>query len=364
MSRRYRTIIAGAGVILALFMIWYFFDILIYIVVAGVISLIGHPLVDLLSRIRYKKLHMPKWISALITIIVLLMLLFGFVRIFVPLIMRQAAMIADIDVAKVTEYFTEYIRNIQQWLLANDIIKSDTTVQEYIREQITYFISITDFGKLFTGLLNTTGTLFIGLFSVLFLSFFFLRDRQLLKKGILLLTPDRFQEEIQHILHKTKIMLSRYFIGLLTELLTMMILISIGLTIFGVENALLIGFLGGLMNVIPYLGPIIGASIGVVLGVSSALSLGLYGELVSTAVNVIIAFVTANLIDNIVLQPLIYSKSVNAHPIEIFLVILMAGSIAGVPGMILAIPSYTVLRIIAKEFLSGFKLIDKLTENI
>jgi predicted PurR-regulated permease PerM len=199
---------------------------------------------------------------------------------------------------------------------------------------------------------------------VLFLSFFFLRDRQLLRNGILIFVPDRFQQEVETILHKTKIMLSRYFIGLLSQLFIMMVLLSIGLSAFGIKNAVLIGFFGGLMNVIPYLGPIIGATVGTVLGVSSDLGLGFYDNALNTAITVILVFSTANLIDNFVVQPLIFSRRVNAHPIEILLVILMAGSLAGIPGMILAIPGYTVLRIIAKEFLSGFKLIDKLTENI
>jgi predicted PurR-regulated permease PerM len=159
-------------------------------------------------------------------------------------------------------------------------------------------------------------------------------------------------------------MLSRYFIGLVSQLLMMMILLSIGLSIFGIENAILIGFFGGFMNVIPYLGPIIGCTVGTVLGMSVDLGMGMYEAAFNSGITVILVFIAANLIDNFVIQPLIYSNRVNAHPIEILLVILMAGSLAGIPGMVLAIPGYTVLRIIAKEFLSGFKLIDKLTENI
>jgi predicted PurR-regulated permease PerM len=211
---------------------------------------------------------------------------------------------------------------------------------------------------------STTGSLFIGVFSVMFLSFFFLRDPHLLRNGILVFTPAKWEDHVRTILHKTKVMLSRYFLGLMTEVISMITLISLGLTIFGVKNALLIGFLGGLMNIIPYLGPIIGASIGVILGVTSTLSLGMYDTVLITTLIIIMTFVIANLIDNLVLQPLIYSKSVYAHPIEIFLVIIMAGSLAGIPGMILAIPTYTVIRIVAKEFLSGFKVVDELTKNI
>ncbi len=364
MSQKYRVIIAAVGVVLGLFMAWYFFNILIYIITAGVISLVGQPLVDVLSRIHVGKISMPKSVAALITIVVLLGLLVGFLLVFVPLVTSQAKVISQINVDELVGYFAGVINDIQRILLSYDVLSDDQTLQSVLDRQIRGLINVTDISNIFERMISATTSVFIGLFSVLFLSFFFLRDRHLLRSGILLFTPDRFQSEVKNVLHKTKIMLSRYFIGLLSEVVIMMTLLSIGLTLVGVKNAVLIGFIGGLMNVIPYLGPIIGATIGAVLGISSDLGVGLYDNALNTALWVIIVFSVSNLIDNIVLQPLIYSKSVNAHPIEIFIVILMAGSLAGIPGMILAIPGYTVLRIVAKEFLSGFKLIDKLTENI
>lgn len=364
MNKRTRIIIAIAGVLLGLFMVWYFFDILVYIVIAAVISLLGQPLVELLSRLHVGNLQMPKWLSALITLVAILGVVISFIWIFVPLISRQAAIISRINVDEVVGYFAGVIQDLQGLLVSWDVVSPDRTLEAMIEQQVTNLITFTSLSNIVARLLSATGTLFIGLFSVMFLSFFFLRDRHLLKSGILLFTPDRFQEQVNHVLGKTKTLLSRYVIGLLTELITMATLITIGLSLFGIENALLIGSLGGLINVIPYLGPIIGATIGVVLGVSSTLSVGMYEQVLPVALEVIGIFAVANLIDNMVLQPLIYSRSVYAHPIEIFLVILMAGSLAGIPGMILAIPSYTVLRIVAKEFLSGFKVIDKLTEKI
>lgn len=364
MSQKYRVIIAAIGVLLGLFMAWYFFDILVYIITAGLISLVGQPLVEVLSKIKIGKLQMPTWISALITLIVLLGILAGFIFAFVPMITRQAEIISNINVDEVVSYFAGVINDVQGLLLSYDIIKTDQTLQSILEKQITGLINATDVSLFFERLISATPTVFLGLFSVLFLAFFFLRDRRLLRTGILLFTPDRYQVEVQNVLHKTKVMLSRYLIGLILELLTMMVLLSIGLWFVGVENTVLIGFIGGLMHVIPYLGPILGAIIGAVLGISADLGLGMYDTALHTALWVIVIFSAVTLFDNLVLQPLIYSKSVSAHPIEIFIVILMAGSLAGIPGMMLAIPGYTVLRIVAKEFLSGFKLIDKLTENI
>jgi predicted PurR-regulated permease PerM len=345
-------------------MAWYFFSILVDIAIAAIVSLVGQPLVDVLSRLRFKKHRLPLTLSALITLIVIILLVIGFLMTFVPLIANQAGMISRIDANAVMNYFSDDLKNINQFLLDHSIIPSDQTIQKNIEHQINELIGIVSLSKLFNYLITTTSSFFVRLFAVIFLSFFFLRDRTLLKKGILLFTPDKYQEEAKKILTKTKVLLSRYFIGLLGELLTMMTLLTIGLSMFGIENALLIGFLGGLVHVIPYLGPIIGATIGLVLGVSSALSFGEYGQVLATGIKIVGTFAVVYVIDNMVVQPAIYSKSVHAHPIEIFLVILMAGSLAGIPGMILAIPGYTVLRIVAKEFLSGFKLIDKLTENI
>ncbi len=364
MSQKNRVIVAVIGVLIGLFMAWYFFHILVYVFTAGVISLIGQPLVDILSKIRIGKIRMPKSLSALITLILLIGLLIGFIFLFVPMISHQAQVISRINVDNVVDYFADVIEKWQKILLSYNIIDSDETLQSILDRQVRTVIDVTDFSSLVEKLIGATTTAFIALFSVLFLSFFFLRDRDLLKNGILLFTPDRFQDRSRNILHKTKILLSRYFIGLITEVLTMMVLFSIGLSIFGIENAVFIGFIGGMMHVVPYLGPLIGATIGVILGISGDLGLGLYDTALNTALTVILVFSVANLIDNFVLQPLIYSKSVNAHPIEIFIVILMAGSMFGIFGMILAVPAYTMLRIVAKEFLSGFKLIDKLTEKI
>ncbi len=364
LQKNYRVIIAVIGTLLGLFMLWYFFNILVYIIIAGVISLIGQPIVEILSKLRIRKFRMPTWINALVALLLLIFVFIGLIMIFIPLISRQATVISGIDIDSVVSYFGDSFRDLQDVLIRNRLMEPDQNINNLIEAQVRSVMNMTNFSFVFNNLLSTTGTVFIGVFSVLFLSFFFLRDRHLLRYAIMLITPDKFQNQIQTILHKTKVLLSRYFIGLVSELLIMMTLITIGLALFGVQNALLIGFLGGLMNVIPYLGPVIGATIGALLSISSTLGTGNYDQVFDVTVTVILIFIICNVIDNMVLQPLIYSKSVHAHPIEIFLIILMAGSLAGIPGMILAIPGYTVLRIVAKEFLSGFKLVDKITEKI
>jgi predicted PurR-regulated permease PerM len=92
--------------------------------------------------------------------------------------------------------------------------------------------------------------------------------------------------------------------------------------------------------------------------------LGQYDQITTVITKIIASLLTINVLDAIFFQPFIFSNTVKAHPLEIFIVILMAGTLAGISGMIVAIPVYTLIRIVAKEFLAHFKFFKKLTEKI
>ena len=184
------------------------------------------------------------------------------------------------------------------------------------------------------------------------------------EESILLFVPEDHHEATHNIIIESKSLLKRYFIGVLLEVIGVMTLIAIGLWILGVENALLIGFFGGIMNIIPYLGPLIGILIALTLGVTTTLAMGGYHELLSVLIKIVSVLMVVNFIDNNILVPLIYSKSVKSHPLEIFFVIIMGGSLAGLPGMLLAVPLYTVLRVIAKEFFQNFRVVQKMTDSM
>jgi len=141
-------------------------------------------------------------------------------------------------------------------------------------------------------------------------------------------------------------------------------LTTIALSLLGVKNCLLIGMFAGLMNVIPYVGPLIAAAFGILIGVTSNLELEFYTQLLPLVYKIAFTFLAIQLIDAIIFQPLVISNIVKAHPLEIFLVILIAGTLTGIGGMIIAVPVYTILRIIAKEFLNNFKIVQQLTSEL
>ncbi len=353
-----------SGLIVFAFMAWYFSDITTYIIIAAVLSLMGRPLVKFFMVLHYRHFRLNKTIASSLSLITMLLIIFLFILFIIPLVQIQARIIAQIDITEVTNYFSDTIQKTHAFLVSNHVIEPDKSIGVLIEDQLNKLIEMVLFTNFFAHLLSATGSIMLGLFVVLFLTFFFLKDENLLKSILLAITPDKHTEDVKQVLTDSRLLLTRYFLGILLELVSMMTLITIGLSVFGIENAIIIGFLGGLMNIIPYLGPMIGASIGVIIGTISVLSLGYYDQVIATTLIIVGTFAAANTIDNILLQPLIYAKSVKAHPIEIFLVIIIAGKIGGVVGMIIAIPTYTLIRIVARQFLSQLKFVKVLTESL
>jgi predicted PurR-regulated permease PerM len=213
--------------------------------------------------------------------------------------------------------------------------------------------------------LGLTGEIFVAFFAITFISFFFLKDQSLFKNMIMTIVPTGYEERIGKVLSKSKQLLTRYFIGVILEVIIVITIVSVGLTFVGIENALLIGFIAGVFNVIPYIGPVIGAAVGIIIGLSTNNAGGMeFMSILSLAGQMVIVYAVVQLLDNIVLQPLIYSQSVKAHPLEIFLVILMAGNVAGITGMILAVPTYSIGRVFVGEFFNQFKVVKALTSEV
>ena len=154
-------------------------------------------------------------------------------------------------------------------------------------------------------------------------------------------------------------------IGMLFQMLGVMVISTLGFTVIGLgfSHAVVVGVFAGLINVIPYIGPWIGALFGLVVALSSNLDASFTAVTLPLMVMIVIVVMVVQFIDNMIFQTIIYSNSIKAHPLEIFFVTMIAGTLAGIPGMILGIPAYTVLRVIASEFLSEFKVIKSLTKH-
>jgi predicted PurR-regulated permease PerM len=363
-----KLILKYTGYVLFLLMIgyllWRFHYILGWILAAAVLSFIGQPLVNFFDKLHIKNIHIPHSVSSLLSLVLLVLFFFGLLAVFVPLIIQQANTISRIDVSGLAQSLQEPLEWINEKLHDFGAVPEGETLQNLVISEVKSMVNLGNIGSFLTGFVSAAGNIFIGFFSILFISFFFLKDENMFQDGLLLFIPEQHHQATKKVVNESKGLLMRYFIGVLLELIGVMSLISIGLWIFGVRNALLIGFFGGLMNIIPYIGPIIGSAIGITLGITSTLAFGSPQELLPEILKLAGVFIGVNFIDNNILVPFIYSKSVKSHPLEIFLVIIIGGGIAGLPGMLLAVPAYTILRVIAREFFREFRVVQKLTENL
>lgn len=356
---------AGAvAVVLIGTLLWYFSSTVIYILVSAVLAIVGRPLVRLISRLKVGKWSVPRWLSAMITLVVMWVVLVGFCLLVVPLVVGKVSSLAALDLGSVLANIQEPLENIQHYLSNLAIMPEQTvSVSEIIVGWLRKVVDYQTINTAFSSVVDITLTLVVAFFSVSFITFFFLKEDGLFYKMVTALFPSRYVDNVTRALDKITHLLSRYFTGLLFESLILMTVISVVLMLFGlaVEDACFIGVIMGVMNVIPYAGPLMGGVASMFVGIVAPIDGCTIGYTLAVIVGTLM---TVKGIDDFVIQPTLYSERVNAHPLEVFIVILLAGSVGGILGMLLAIPSYTVLRVFAKEFFSQYTLVKNLTKDI
>ena len=344
------------GIAVFLFFIYKIQAVIVYIAIAAVISLIGRPVVLFLRR----RLKFKNTIAVILTMIILIAMLFGLVLLFIPLLVEQGRNLSLLDIDLLQENIENLYREAVLYFEINHIDVEQSIRDSNLLTRIDYSLIPNFLNSLVSGL----GSFSIGLFSVLFISFFFLKDSRLLENGIMTFIPEGNESRWKSSTMKIKDLLSRYFIGLIFQILILFVIYTVGLVIIGVENAVVIAFLCAMLNLIPYVGPLVGAVLMITLTMTSNLGENFNDVILQKAFWVFVVFAIGQLFDNFISQPVIFSKSVKSHPLEIFLVILIAGILFGVIGLIVAIPAYTAIKVILKEFLSENKVVNKLTKDL
>jgi predicted PurR-regulated permease PerM len=358
--------LGGLAIIAAL--CWYFKNVLIYIIIAFVVSLIGRPIMKLLKKIRIGKFHLPAWLSAVLTILLIIGFLTLIITQLVPLVSN---IVRDASVMNGKIYLeSNPVERFNEWLIGLfPNLGADFNIIDVVMDKLRELVSFNSVTGFVGSVASLVSSAFVGLFSVVFISFFFLKDSNLFGRIICALVPDRIEHTMTATINDIKQLLSRYFVGLLLEMLGVALIDCLGLWLIArldFSYAIGIAFIAGLLNVIPYVGPLMGEAVGVILGVILKIGTGagLNVNLWVFALIILAIMLTAQLIDNFIYQPVIYSTSIKAHPLEIFIVLLMAGHIGGTVGMLVAIPAYTVLRVIAIRFFHRFKPIQRLDPDL
>ena len=347
---------------------WYFRNVLIYIVLAIVVSLLSRPLARFLGKVRIKNRYVPDWLSSLLSI---LCVLGGFILIVTQVIPVVTGIIKEASFFSNLSLFDgTFADTVNGWAIS--IFPSLGKDFDAISVLLDYFkgtfsdISITGIlGSMASAMVN----LVIGLFSVVFISFFLVKDPKLVAKVAAALVPDRIEDSVMEAIGDIEHLLSRYFVGLTLEMIAVAFFNFLGLWLIariGPTYALGIAFIAGILNILPYVGPLIGEVLGVALCLvlKYGAGIGLDVNIMVFAVIVFAIMLSVQFIDNFVLQPIIYSTSIQSTPLEIFIVLLVSGHVGGILGMLAAIPIYTVIRVVAGRFFYNHKAVRRLMPDL
>lgn len=347
---------------------WYFRSVLVYVILAFVVSLISQPLTHLLRKIRIKGKSAPDWLLAILSISIVMA---GLILVITQMIPVVTNIIKEASVFKDMSLFDNNVSDyVNAWVVG--LIPSLGEDYDAVSVLFDYLKGVSSEFSI-TGILGSVASvvidLAVGLFAVVFISFFFVKDEKLFSKIVAALVPDRIEASVTEALLDVEHLLSRYFVGLLLEMMGVALLNFIGLWLIArisFTYALGIGFIAGILNIIPYVGPIIGEVLGALLCMvlKYGAGVGLDVNIWFFAFIVLAIMLSVQLVDNFVLQPLIYSTSIQASPLEIFIVMLMASQLGGILGMLAAIPAYTVIRVFAGRFFYDKKLVRRLMPDL
>ena len=348
----------------------YFFGIvLIYIIVAFVVSLIGQPIVHLLRKIKIKGKSLPDTVLAAITLIVIFGVLILLIWQIIPVV---ANIVLDASSMKAEETMDSHsiINQVNDWIIRTlPWVGEDFDGVALLMDKLSEVVDMSNVTGVLGSVASAVASLAVGIFAVIFISVFFIKDDKLFGRIVGALVPDSIEPRVEKTIFDIEKLLSRYFIGIVIEVFGVMLLDLLGLWLIArvdFNYALGIAFIAGLLNIIPYVGPLLGEVIGVVLCVilKYGAGIGLGVNIWIFALIVLAVMLGTQLVDAFVYQPLIYSTSIKANPLEIFVVIMLAGHLGGAIGMLIAIPAYTVIRVIASRFFYDFKPVKRLIPDV
>lgn len=367
-ERLAKYIILAAGVCLLGAICWWFKSVIAYILVAVIVSLIAKPVMRGLQMIKIKGKKAPDWLLSALSLVLVVGTLLALMFLIIPLI---SAIIKDVSMGNIEDTarsiavpladFNRFLRD------SFPNLGSDFRIEVTIIQELQKLLDINAFSAIIGSAASFISSFAVGLFSVVFIGFFFIKDDGLFTEIVCALVPDKLEKTTEKAISDIGNLLSRYFIGVVIEVLGVTVVNFLGLWLIarlGVNASLAIAFMTGIFNIIPYVGPLLGGALGTVLGLllkySSATPVGLDIGFWGFAAVLIAIFCFTQLIDNFLYQPVIYSTSIKSKPLEIFIVLLIVGHIGGPLAMIAAIPLYTVVRVIAFRFFRNVKAIRKL----
>lgn len=330
LERVVKSVLILTGLIVVGLLLYNYATLVGYAIIAMILSYILDPIVN-----RVQAAGMNRTWAITLTLSALILILVWISTNIIPIIANQMVELAG-------QLNIQNIQNITQRIEIR-LAKDFTFLPEgFLSENLTtIFEGLFDVGELPTAVGNIIGV-FTNIFSAFlvipFATFFFLKDGSKIRRDMLKIVPNKYFETTLSLIDKIETRLGIYFRSVMLQSLIVAITSWIGLSIVGLNNALSVGIAVGLANTIPYFGPIIGYILSIIVSIIEV------GDF-SLVLPCIIAILFVQILDNVVLQPFIFSRSADIHPVAILFIILIGAETAGILGMLVAIPIATVVKI-------------------
>lgn len=357
-------IAAVLSVGILLFVYFYMLNVIVYFICAWVFSMMGMPVMNfIMKRLRFERWKFGSSLGAVLVILIFILMFSLFFVIILPPLMHQIDVLTHLDYNLVFEPLQKPFDQARSFLIEYNIVQPDDLETSKARELILKTFNFDKISGIFSNLFSFASNFLVGFGSTIFITFFFLKDNRMFTNIIISLVPEKYTERITSIINEISSLLRRYFSGIALQMFILFLFVYIVLTLFDIKDALIIAFFAALLNLIPYIGPVMGAAFGVLIVFTSNIGFDFYSVILNKIIIVGATFIAMQTLDNYIIQPSIYSDKIRAHPLEIFVVILVGAKVYGMLGMVLAIPVFIILRAIAKVFFSHIRAVQKITSE-
>lgn len=329
----------AAGVLVVGLILYNYSSLAVYAIIALLFSYLLEPFVN-----RMQAAGMSRTIAIVITLMTVLFVLIWISTSVIPIVANRMAILAR-------QLQSENLAIIAQQIELHLRTYFDFIPSGYLEENVTGFIEdIFNFGRL-SNVLGDLIAIFTNLFAAFlvipFATFFFLKDGYKIRRDLMKMVPNKYFETTLSLIDKIESRLGYYFRSVVLQCTLVGIASWLALSVAGLNNAGTVGIIIGVANTIPYFGPVLGYIISILISIIET------GDF-SLVIPCIIAVMFAQILDNVILQPLIFSKSADMHPVAILFIILIGAQTAGILGMLVAIPIATIIKITVNQIIWSF----------
>jgi putative permease len=333
-SRAWKVFLVTFSITAPIIVLSFFSDLFLILVLSFALMMVLRPVVD-----RFENFGVSRTISILAIYVLFGGATVGLLMVLYPILVSQLRQLTTtFDAANMSVMLRQLGDSVAQKL---PFVTTESVIARF--NELVMSAGTTAAASL-SGIAGFAASMLI----VPFIAFFLLQDYYVFQKRFIEIIPNKYFEMSLKVIRTLEEQLSKYIRGTCTESLIVGVLYIVSYSVLGINYSIVLGLVGGVTNIIPFAGPFIGA-IPVIL-----VSIMQFGDL-HMLIPIVISTVVVQQLDQIFVQPAVFSKIMSIHPLVMFLVILVGNEVLGVMGMVLAIPIYTIITVTARETNWGLK---------